>query len=127
MLEARVTRRGRDLAHAIVEDYPDNQRADILRACSLIARHARTHKHLAEAQCNGFQDWRGNWDQAQADAAEKRSDAIEARILTLVQTWIDPYASAIFGGDPRGATVKIVLPSGRTNDFGREGIIADVD
>jgi len=25
-------------------------------------------------------------------------------------------------GDPRGYTVKLIVPSGRTNDWGREGI-----
>ncbi len=29
---------------------------------------------------------------------------------------------AIFSGDPRGCVLKIKVPSGRTNDWGREGI-----
>lgn len=28
----------------------------------------------------------------------------------------------VFGGDPRGATVKLRVPSGKTNDWGQEGI-----
>ena len=30
---------------------------------------------------------------------------------------------AVINGDPRGAVLKIVVPSGKTNDFGQEGII----
>lgn len=30
-------------------------------------------------------------------------------------------ASVVFGGDPRGCTVKLVWPDGETNDFGKEG------
>ena len=28
----------------------------------------------------------------------------------------------IFDGDPRGAVLKLQVPSGRTNDWGREGV-----
>lgn len=28
----------------------------------------------------------------------------------------------IFNGDPRGAVLKLKVPSGRTNDWGREGV-----
>ena len=31
-------------------------------------------------------------------------------------------ATAAFSGDPRGACVKVVVPSGKTNDWGRTGI-----
>ena len=32
----------------------------------------------------------------------------------------------VFGGDPRGACVKLKVPSGRTDDWGREGLCVPV-
>ena len=43
----------------------------------------------------------------------------EEKITELLK----PYKCyPIFNGDPRGAVVKIQVPSGRTNDFAQEGI-----
>lgn len=33
-----------------------------------------------------------------------------------------PRLEPVFGGDPRGAVLKIKVPSGRTNDGGQEGV-----
>lgn len=51
---------------------------------------------------------------------KKREENIEAKILAIAKeigcTKVD------FGGDPRGCAVKLVVKSGRTNDFAGDGI-----
>lgn len=48
-----------------------------------------------------------------------REAQTEARVLALcAKHGLTP----IFNGDPRGAVLKIKVPSGRTNDGGREGV-----
>ena len=48
-------------------------------------------------------------------ALEAKEQRIEARITSLLQ----PHGITVkFGGDPRGFTVKLHLPSGRSNSWG---------
>ena len=84
-----------------------------------LLRYGATLGRLAEAQCNGFQDWRGNWD----EKAEKRAEAKEARILARAEKLCAAFGcKVVTQGDPRGNTLKIQVPDGYTNDWGREGI-----
>ena len=48
-----------------------------------------------------------------------REARIEARVWALCQ---HHGLTPIFNGDPRGAVLKLKVPSGRTNDGGREGV-----
>ena len=49
---------------------------------------------------------------------DKKTATIRARLALVLA----PYkARALTGGDPRGCTVKLVLRSKRSNDFGGEG------
>jgi hypothetical protein len=79
------------------------------KAADLICRHGVTYKHICEDQCNGHVDcvW-----------LEKRGGQIERRITALCDS---VGVKPVFQGDPRGHTVKIALPSGYTNDWGKEG------
>lgn len=72
-----------------------------------LMRLARRYHRLQEAACNGYPQ----------EAAELR---IEERVRTLciASSGIVP----VFSGDPRGATLKVKVPSGRTNDLGQIGI-----
>ncbi len=76
-----------------------------------IMRLATRHQRLCEAYCNGSID---------EGAYEKRTDSLERTIQAVVAGFIN--ASAVFQHDPRGATVKLQVPSGRTNDWGNIGI-----
>jgi hypothetical protein len=93
----------------------------------LLMRHATSHAHIQEAICNGV-EWT-QWDtnesfnkrQARHETwTEKRDAQLEKRIRAIVAELGEGFG-VVFLGDPRGCTVKIVLPSGRTNDWGREG------
>lgn len=114
---AQTTNRGRELARklgpAIGTTWQINE------TCSLIARHARTHHRLMEIQCNDadLYEW-----------AEKREEQIERRISELVADLPHTDEGPIrvkFSGDPRGATVKLVMPGTLVrmhDDWGQEGV-----
>lgn len=99
-----------------------------LRLARLLLRHGQTHARIQEAICNGVEWMR--WDtnesfnkrQARHEAwTEKRDAQLEKRIMAIC-TELGAGFKPVFSGDPRGCTVKIQVPSGRTNDWGKEGI-----
>lgn len=80
---------------------------------------ARRLARIAERQCNGHQTPSGDWD----EAAEKRDERAEGRIVARVRAILAPHGcEAVFSGDPRGAAVKVRVPSGATDDWGGVGI-----
>ncbi len=97
-----ITSRGCELAAALAEHIPPTQR--VFEICSLIARLASTHARLQEEQCN-----RG----LSADELARETH-IEGRIRRLVAdlppTKSGKRVTAKFSGDPRGFTVRIVVP-----------------
>ena len=99
-----------------------NRRADLLM------RHGKTYARLQEMNCNGVEWRQGESNESFAKRqdrhekwVERREGQIEARVKQLV-AGLGQGFGAVFSGDPRGTTVKITLPSGKTNDMGREGI-----
>ncbi len=101
-----TTNKGRELAIALgMTDYGQVQR------CSAICRHAATFKRLAETACN----------RELTPAEEKKDKRIEEMLSDLIRGLGEGYAP-LFQGDPRGATVKIKCPDGRTDDFESTGI-----
>lgn len=108
-----VTKKGRELATALNPSIGTTQ--EILELCSLICRHAATVKRYAEEYCNRqLRPWE-----------EKRAEQVEKRIseLCLLLPQVDGASiKPKFQGDPRGATVKLVMPDGRYDDWGQEGI-----
>lgn len=130
---ANITRNGEALAWKL-NPAIGTTRA-IKETCSLIFRHAKTHHALAEAECNGTPFIQGESaaafqvrQAAHERWVEKRQAEIEARITILVaklpETDEGPIKVA-FQGDPRGATVKLVMPGSLArmhDDWGRVGI-----
>ncbi len=114
---AFVTRRGKELQQQIEKFVGISD--EILEICSLVARHAATHRRLQEAQCN-----------RELRPSEVRKERqIEERIRTLVGRLppLPPLDSGKriaveFSGDPRGYTVKLVVPGDRGgNTWGLDG------
>jgi hypothetical protein len=94
-------------------------RMPIVHFAQKLMRYGATLGRIAENECNGYQDWQGNWD-AKAAAHD---EAKEARIRLKVTNLCAEFGcKPVFQGDPRGNTLKIVVPDGYTNDWGREGI-----
>lgn len=124
---ANITTKGRELMDKLAPSIgiPPHM-AEI---CSLIAHHGTSYGKVQEAICNGHP---ANADphmpiaevtrlQERHEAwCEKREAALERQITKLAKSI--GAAGVIFNGDPRGATVKLVMPDGRTDDFGAEGI-----
>ena len=87
-------------------------RADLARG---ILRDAATHHRLCEVDCN----------EGLTEKQARQSDACERRILARCAE-LGPGFGAVFSGDPRGATVKLVVPSGYSDSWGGEGLCVPV-
>lgn len=109
---------------AIVREFPDKPIDFVTHRARLLLRHAKTHGRLAEESCNGHPAQSSptmdaktvgrlqeKWD-ARIERQEKQ---IERRMAEIAAELGVPIR---FGGDPRGYTVKLTLPSGRYNSFG---------
>lgn len=122
----------------------------VAQMCDRLMGAARTHQRLAEAACNGdWPADNGQRDAIDCTRCEirwaraaMRKDHTAPRIpdpSTGQFVWIplicpvcrirERMENAIsgtalglrFSGDPRGCTVKVVSPSGETNDWAHEG------
>ena len=127
-----ITNKGRELALMLSASIGTTHQ--IQETCSLIARHAVTHGNIQEGHCNGS----GVWDNPRIDAKtagkiqdrfekrlEKREEQIEKRLTVLVAELphVDGEPIVVrFEGDPRGCTVKLLLPSHDRSDFSSDGI-----
>ena len=88
-----------------------------LDATTTTLRLASSYHRIQEAQCNGPVN--GQWSDEWQATMDKRETRIELRLQFLLA----PHdVKPIFQGDPRGATVKLKVPSGATNDWRRQGI-----
>jgi hypothetical protein len=102
-------------------------------ARKLMRAEATLHR-LAEAQCNG--DYPADNGERKVKPCPKcesmwvpsfftvkgicRECSLSERIAKICKEYnIEPQ----FGGDPRGAVLIIKVPSGRTNDWGKTGIV----
>jgi len=127
----KITERGCELSGQILRFYESprykarslvaQRKQELLRShvrevCSLVARHATTHARLAETAVN-----------RDLTPREERQDrAVEARIRELVASLPKPRGRAAIGvefsGDPRGFTVKLVVPGDKGgNTWGLDG------
>lgn len=78
----------------------------------MILKDAISYNVIQERWCNEDMD----------DGTRTRVEAREARIERRITDLLAPYGIAVeFGGDPRGYTVKVSLPSGKSNSFTGEG------
>lgn len=84
-----------------------------------LLRYGATLGRLAEEQCNGYQTWDRREDAKRARASELKEERIRAKVEELCGQF---GCKAVFQGDPRGNVLKIQVPDGFTNDWGREGI-----
>ncbi len=110
-----ITSRGTKLARELGSHIRTTP--SVLEICSLIGRLARTHHRLQEEQCNR--------------SLSERELAIETRIERRIQELVaqlPPTTSGKrvtpkFTGDPRGHTVRIVVPDDPHggNTWGRGG------
>jgi len=81
--------------------------------CFRIMRVSTTLQRLGEELCNIPMSEK---QQARHEKKDDQAESLAKRILAEVGM------TAVIGGDPRGAAIKIIVPSGKTNDWGQEGI-----
>jgi hypothetical protein len=120
---------------ALAREFPG--RRDIDAVARRLLRLGATHCRLAEATCNGEWPCEGPWAEGHNNALRecpqcsghyarssyRRDVCPDCRNEALIRsTLADIGAEPVFGGDPRGCTVKVKLPSGTTDDWAREGL-----
>lgn len=111
----------------LVRALPDFPAPLIVRNARLIIRHAVTHGHLAEQSCNGHPaQGSPSMDVATVNRLQEKWDARIAKREAQIERRIAELCAEIgiavhFGGDPRGYTVKVQLPNGASNTWGRDG------
>ena len=67
---------------------------------------------LAVRLCNGT---------IEQDAYDRQSDKAEVAALMALRELGEGFG-VVAGGDPRGCCLKVTVPSGYTDDMGREGV-----
>lgn len=83
--------------------------SDVLPHIHVILRDALTHKRYMEKACNfGL-----------TKQEDHRVERLEIRIIEHTKAL--GFDTPLFSGDPRGATVKLRLPSGYSDSWGGEG------
>jgi len=100
------------------------------QAASRLLRYGATYGRIQELWCSGPQLCNGltleqyrqideRYNTVTVPFYERKEARIEKAIrLLCAGIGCEP----IFGGDPRGATIKIKMPDGFTNDWGHEGV-----
>ena len=84
-----------------------------VRLCQKLMNLGATASRIAVTMCNR------ELTKHEQRTWERLPERIEA---ALAEFDISPVNGFKLGGDPRGCTLKLILPSRRTNDWGREGI-----
>lgn len=94
-------------AVAMAEEFP--RVADLPSAVLRLVRLSKRHARFQEASCNyGLT--------AAEEAAERRCEDAIWRVCRGLG------CELVFSGDPRGCTVRLRVPSGRTDDFAGTGV-----
>ena len=111
----------------LVRECPQVDAVQVAQVAGRIMRHAATYCRLAEESCNGHPaQGSPTMPAAQLGKLQEKWDARIEREEARIEKLLTAAASELglvadFGGDPRGYTVKLMLPSGRSNSFGGEG------
>lgn len=123
----RATRKAREEFVSLVAQHSGEtwkegqpvQSISVFQFADKLMRYGATLGRIAENQCNGYQTWDYKWDEKAAKRDELKAERIEKKVTELCALF---DCTPIFQGDPRGNVLKIQVPTGYTNDWGREGI-----
>lgn len=94
-----------EFAAILTKEFPDKSIAQIADEGYALHLLAKQLQRLNVQYCNGDVD---------SEVYTAKKDKIKAKVKQLGY-------GGYFNGDPRGAAIKLHLPSGLTNDWGREG------
>ena len=97
----------------LTRENPDDAPYCVIRIARDLMRLTATHDRLCVQDCNvGL---------TKPETAKR--ERVESKIRELAH---DLNAGVLFQYDPRGATVKLTVPSGKTNDWGQTAICVPV-
>lgn len=99
------------VTNKVKENAPDNvyYRTEITN----LFRLSKQIHRIDEQDCNGYQDYQGNWD----EAAELREDKRRERLLTRAAEYAKRIGYTIYHqGDPRGCSLYLI-PAGETENI----------
>lgn len=126
-MATRASKKDREeFVAVLVRECPTLDAIKVAQVAGRIMRHASTLGRLAEESCNGHPaqgsptmpaDQLGRLQDRWDARIEKESDRME-RLIQAAATELGLVAK--FDGDPRGCTVKLILPSKRYNTWGGE-------
>lgn len=104
----------------LAREYPDLSSHTLRQVTKKIITMANLHGKYCCWSCNGRRDIQGRDIFPEYTDAEYDKDIehIEKRIKTVMAGYA---INTMFSHDPRGCTVKLLLPSGRSNSMGGEG------
>jgi hypothetical protein len=94
-----------ELASVLTKEFRKKTPLQVSEDSLALNRVARKLQHLNEDYCNGEVD---------SEVYQEKKDKIREKMKELGY-------EAHLNGDPRGAAIKLILPSGLTNDWGHEG------
>ena len=94
------------------------QKGISLNDAELLQRISRSLHRLDENLCNGYQDYKGNWDEAAEKRAEKREERLEKQGKEIAEKY-----GLIFyhQSDPRGWSVYLVKPE-QLNEYSIDAV-----
>ncbi len=95
---------------ALTREFPQVSRGRLIEIGNRLVYIAKASHRLAELACNQEVTSR---QQARDVKLDEEVRALAAELGTTV----------VLQGDPRGAPVKVVCPSGYSNSFGGEGLV----
>ncbi len=127
---ANRTLKGYELAEKIRQSFKSAHKAVDVEICSLLCRAAVSYLHVQEGHCNGCGAMSNPYMDIKTasklqERFEKRLEVKEAgleRRISALAAQLPGVKKVHFGGDPRGATVKLVMKNGRYDDWGAEGL-----
>lgn len=103
-----ATRDRLELVAVLTRELPGQPVGVVVELAQAVMRHGHRHGGLACALCNGV---------IEQDEYERRQGKIRDKLTGLLGVL---GIGVKFGGDPRGFTVKLLLPSKRSNTWGGE-------
>ena len=115
----RATRKEREEFISLIMQHTDGGWDKKYSFARGLMYYGATYGAIQERQCNGHQDYQGNWDKQAADKDERKEEHLRSKVSKLCKEFA---CVAVFQGDPRGATIKVKVPNGFTNDWGQVGI-----
>jgi hypothetical protein len=95
-----------EIRAAQLQEQPSSYLLSRIVAATL--KMGKRHSRLQETACN----------RELSVSEKKEEERLEGKMADLMGLF---GIKVKLGGDPRGCTVKLLLPSGRTNDFASEG------